>query len=45
MQGNQDMGEGKGALMLIGVARELTDTELAQVGALDGIDKLNQIQL
>ena len=38
-------GESGGALMLIGVARELTDAELAQVGALEGIDKLNQVQL
>ena len=38
-------GEGGKALMLIGVERELTDAEAAQVAALDGIDTLRQVQL
>ena len=37
--------DGGHALMLVGVERELTDAEVAQVAALDGIDAVRQIQL
>ena len=38
-------GEGGRALMLIGVARALTEAEVTQVRALDGIDALRQVRL
>ena len=37
--------DGGRALMLIGVERELTDDEAAQVRGLEGIDELRQISL
>ncbi|MSQ30907.1 MAG: phosphoglycerate dehydrogenase [Dehalococcoidia bacterium] len=38
-------GAGGRALMLIGISRALTDAEVAQVRALDGIDSVRQISL
>ncbi|MDA1010750.1 MAG: NAD(P)-dependent oxidoreductase, partial [Chloroflexi bacterium] len=38
-------GDGEHALMLLGVARKLTDDEAAQVEALDGIDRVRQVSL
>ncbi|MEX2372641.1 MAG: hypothetical protein WD800_02445, partial [Dehalococcoidia bacterium] len=37
--------DGSDALMLLGVQRKLTDDEAAQVLALDGIDRVRQIEL